>query len=163
MRLCSSHSSLWCVGGWSFLSLSKFGLLCMYACMYVCMYVFMYVYVCMYRQQDYINDHISNSSNTDVLVIRFVMSLSAMHLGDRVYQSNWKVGKFRLGVEVQMVMLILAVESWVLVNMNGPRKLSSHLVGVHFGQWRQFGVQYRYSPAMNPDHWVWLESQVCTG
>ena len=60
----------------------------MYVCMYVCMYVFMYVYVCMYRQQDYINDHISNSSNTDVLVIRFVMSLSAMHLGDRLYQWN---------------------------------------------------------------------------
>ena len=32
LRLCSSLSSQWCVGGWSFHLLSKFGLLC------VCMY-----------------------------------------------------------------------------------------------------------------------------
>ena len=30
MRLCSSYSSQWCVGGWSFLLLSKFCLLCVY-------------------------------------------------------------------------------------------------------------------------------------
>ena len=30
LRLCPSHSSQWCVGGWSFLLLSKFCLLCVY-------------------------------------------------------------------------------------------------------------------------------------
>ena len=83
MWLCSSLSTLWYLGGCTFLLLS----------MYVCS-----LYVCMYRQQDYMIVRISNQVCLSSGLCS-VTSLSALYSGVPVETVEQKLSRFRYGVK----------------------------------------------------------------